>query len=399
MPALDVAIGLVFIYVLLSFVCSTINESISTAVGLRARLLHKGILNLLSAAPATTDAGVDIAKKVYGHPLVQGLIRPGRKPDPIDPRKKAKPWRKPPYPSYLPSRTFVAALTDLARDAETKIKDADSKDDSEEEEAARARVKAATDGLETTLAALPNKQLSEAMLALYRTTSGEAKEFQHAAEQWFDDSMERVSGWYRRKVQLMLFVIATIVVVLLNADTLTTGRVLWRDDATRAAIVVKAEAAANGDQAEIDDAVKGLDVPLGWNLSTGDGPTQIPNDWLAFFAKIIGLGLTIGAVMLGAPFWFDPLSKVARIRSTGAPPRPATHPLRRRGADPRQLASAGNWLARESAVGRSRAPDPPFEPVQTAGDLAKVSAPRRAHLQAGRRRLSRAQAGCRGRGG
>ena len=158
------------------------------------------------------------------------------------------------------------------------------------------------------------------MLALYRTTSGEAKEFQHAAEQWFDDSMERVSGWYRRKVQLMLFVIATIVVVLLNADTLTTGRVLWRDDATRAAIVVKAEAAANGDQAEIDDAVKGLDVPLGWNLSTGDGPTQIPNDWLAFFAKIIGLGLTIGAVMLGAPFWFDLLSKVARIRSTGAPP-------------------------------------------------------------------------------
>src|SRR6185295_3850195 len=133
------------------------------------------------------------------------------------------------------------------------------------------------------------------MLALYRTTSGEAKEFQHAAEQWFDDSMERVSGWYRRKVQLMLFVIATIVVVLLNADTLTTGRVLWRDDATRAAIVVKAEAAAKGDQAEIDDAVKGLDVPLGWNLSTGDGPTQIPNDWLAFFAKIIGLGLTIGA--------------------------------------------------------------------------------------------------------
>ena len=87
MPALDVAIGLVFIYVLLSFVCSTINESISTAVGLRARLLHKGILNLLSAAPATTDAGVDIAKKVYGHPLVQGLIRPGRKSRPDRPEE------------------------------------------------------------------------------------------------------------------------------------------------------------------------------------------------------------------------------------------------------------------------------------------------------------------------
>ena len=52
------------------------------------------------------------------------------------------------------------------------------------------------------------------MLALYRSTNGEAREFQHAAEQWFDDSMERVSGWYRRKVQLMLFGFATLVVVV-----------------------------------------------------------------------------------------------------------------------------------------------------------------------------------------
>ena len=64
--------------------------------------------------------------------------------------------------------------------------------------------------------------------------------------------MERVSGWYRRKVQFLLFVIATIVVCLLNADTLTTGRVLWRDDASRAAIVVEAEAAAQGEAGDID---------------------------------------------------------------------------------------------------------------------------------------------------
>jgi hypothetical protein len=134
--------------------------------------------------------------------------------------------------------------------------------------------------------------------------------------------MERVSGWYRRKVQLMLFVIATIVVVLLNADTLTTARVLWRDDATRAAIVLKAEAVAKNKEADVklDDTVKGLDVPLGWNLEPGDEPTQLPNDWLALLAKLAGLALTIGAVMLGAPFWFDLLSKVARIRATGAPP-------------------------------------------------------------------------------
>jgi hypothetical protein len=39
MPALHVAIGLVFIYMVLALVCSTINETVSTAIGLRARFL------------------------------------------------------------------------------------------------------------------------------------------------------------------------------------------------------------------------------------------------------------------------------------------------------------------------------------------------------------------------
>ena len=55
---------------------------ISTAVGLRARFLQVGILNLLSAAPETTEAGKETARSFYGHPLVQGLIRTGRGPDP-----------------------------------------------------------------------------------------------------------------------------------------------------------------------------------------------------------------------------------------------------------------------------------------------------------------------------
>ena len=142
--------------------------------------------------------------------------------------------------------------------------------------------------------------------------------------------MERVSGWYRRKIQLLLFIFALILVVFLNADTLTTARVLWRDDATRASIVARAEAAAQQGEAgdvKVDQAVQDLDVPLGWTLSFGDEPTQLPNDPLAWLAKFLGLALTIGAVMLGAPFWFDLLSKVSRVRATGAPP-PASDSVR-----------------------------------------------------------------------
>jgi hypothetical protein len=324
LPALDVAIGLVFLYVVLALVCTTINESLSTAIGLRARFLQLGILNLLSASSATTTAGIETTKRFYGHPLVQGLVRPGRGPDPsLDPTDAGRWWRKPPYPSYLPSRTFVAALTDMAREAETKLDQVDA----EEAAKARARIEQATEGLERSLAAIPNERLSQAMLALYRSTGSNAAQFQHAAERWFDDSMERVSGWYKRRVQLILFVIAIAVVCLLNADTLTAARVLWRDDATRAAVVKKAEAAAEGNDVRVEEAVRELDLPLGWELSFGDGSTELPNDTMAWLGKLAGLALTIGAVMLGAPFWFDLLSKVVRVRATGAPP-PASDAVR-----------------------------------------------------------------------
>ena len=326
-PALDVAIGLLFLYLILALVCSTVNEAISTAFGMRARYLQLGLLNLLSANPNVTKEGQLALKKLYGHPLIQTLVRPGHglgpatdptttaPPAEADPTAATKWWRKPPYPSYLPSRTFVAALTDMARDT-TAWKEESTP---EEVERAAERVRAATGELEASIASIPNARLSEALLAVYRSTGREASAFQHAAEQWFDDSMERVSGWYKRRVQLFLLVIASVAVVLLNADTIEAGRVLWRDDAVRAAVVKQAETASSSGEA-VDEAVAELDLPLGWNLSTGDEATDIPDDPLSIFAKIVGLGLTVAAIMLGAPFWFDLLSKIMRVRSTGAPP-------------------------------------------------------------------------------
>jgi len=337
-PALDVAIGLVFVYIVLALVCSTINESISTAVGLRARFLQAGLVNLLSGSTETTDAGKATVKEFYNHPLVQGLIKPGHGADPsFDPTSITKWWRKPPYPSYVPSRTFVAAVMDIAQNAESRVAKVDKEKADDEIKAAHVRMDKAAKDLERSLAAIPNKRLSEALLALFRASGHDVGQFKLATERWFDDSMERVSGWYKRRVHLILFVIATVVVVLLNADTLSAGRVLWRDDAVRAAVVKKAEAAANGklSDVEVENAVKRLDLPLGWQLSFGDAPTQLPNDVLAWLAKLAGLALTIGAIMLGAPFWFDLLSKIVSVRGTGAPP-PATDAVRKgEGKQPR----------------------------------------------------------------
>src|SRR4051812_38581118 len=88
---LDVAIGMVLIYSLLSLICSTINEGVSSFFALRAATLKTGLDNLL---------GSDLAKQVYDHHLVQGLVQPD-----IVLKWKGK-------PSYIPTRTFVLTLLD-----------------------------------------------------------------------------------------------------------------------------------------------------------------------------------------------------------------------------------------------------------------------------------------------
>lgn len=61
------------------------------------------------------------------------------------------------------------------------------------------------------------------------------------------------------------------------------------------------------------DAARATALPLGWNgENVGDGSLV----WVVL-EKIAGILLTGAALMLGAPFWFDVLGKVARLRSSG----------------------------------------------------------------------------------
>src|SRR5262245_32872023 len=71
--ALEVAIGLSFVYMVLAFLCSGINEAVSSVFGWRAVMLEEGIRNLL----ADPD-GKGLAARVYGHPLIQALTRPSK---------------------------------------------------------------------------------------------------------------------------------------------------------------------------------------------------------------------------------------------------------------------------------------------------------------------------------
>jgi hypothetical protein len=292
--ALEVALGLIFVYLVLSLVSSALNETISSIFSWRAKFLREGIANLLD--PKDTKNGEALMEKLYENPLIDGLVRPVSR------------WRRKRYPSYIPAQTFVAALLDF--DGRTT----------------RRRLQELVD-------AAPSPQVRDALGQLLKYVHGDVAAFQLAAERWFDDSMERVSGWYRRRVQLMLWLLAAAIVLALNVDTVRIAQALWDDRTVRAAVVARAEA-AGAQQQEPDikrvakdvGSLEELKIPLGWTSETRPGGGGA---WAVTIAlKALGLLLTAAALTLGAPFWFDTLSKVARIRSAGAPP-PATGAVRK----------------------------------------------------------------------
>lgn len=276
---LDVAIGLIFLYLLLSIICSVVVEGIARIAAMRSSNLQEGIRNLLN----DTD-GSGLAKKLYDHPLISGFYRAGWYDQ----------WRgRGGKPSYIPSRTFTLALFDTIAGADRSFD--------------QVRVK---------VARIDNGQVKGALLPLLDAADQDLKMAQANVESWFNDSMERVSGWYKRKVQIVLFVVALVISIALNADTFEVARTLWNDTALRESVLAAAQRssqeALSDDIEVIRQQLNDLQLPVGWQ--------SFPETSAKWVTKLIGLGFTAIALTLGAPFWFDMLNRVVRMRDSGPSP-------------------------------------------------------------------------------
>ena len=167
-------------------------------------------------------------------------------------------------------------------------------------------------------------------------------------EDWFDDSMDRLSGVYKRQSQKLGFVIGLFLVIFINIDTIAIGEMLWREPILRQQLASAAQNQVESGQPQTPDIsnlqqqLQALQLPVGWvaeatyscslapvNTNQIFGweysggkclrPTVVSNstNWYKWLA---GLLLTAVAMTQGAPFWFDLLSKFVNIRSTGTKP-------------------------------------------------------------------------------
>ena len=313
LPALDLAIGLSFIFLLLSLLASAVQEAIAAVLALRAKTLEKGLRNMLEGA---SGGPTDAVAALYEHPLIRSLYKSG-----FGPFGKRDGLRR---PSYIPPRAFAQALVD------TFAPDLTHTGDDGTPKKSRDVIRELREALEK--ASLP-PEVKTGVLKLLDRARGDIDAFRVSLEEWFDDTMARVSGWYKREAQLILAAIAVVVVLLLNANAITIGQRLWEDVGMRTAVVQLAERATAqtpGDTpteklenaAKAVDDVKALGVPLGWTADSEDPRYVDVADAQFLYRDLLGWIVTVFAVSLGAPFWFDTLSRFSRLRSSGKPEAP-----------------------------------------------------------------------------
>lgn len=286
---LEVAIGLGFVYLLLSLTCSAFTELIANVMALRAHDLETGIQRLLDDAGDSKRTAA-----LYKHPLIKALVQgwPANKPN------------------YIPSHTFTLALFDTLIPADP-TKGAKSFRE-----------------VRATISTLPKGDLRTTLLLYIDEAHGDLKAARENVEAWFDDSMDRVSDWYRRQAQIIILVFSLLLCAALNVDTLTLANTFYRDPTLRTAVVAAAEQSlqepvvTEGDTpltqaVALRNELTVLELPLGWaapDLNTAD-PREMPITPQGWIQKLVGVLLTAFAVSLGAPFWFDMLKKLVGMRA------------------------------------------------------------------------------------
>jgi hypothetical protein len=308
-PVLDVAIGLIFVYLLLSLIVSAIREGVEAWMKSRAGHLELGIRTLLQDLN-----GEGLARAIYEHPLIFGLYVGDYRPPPGGGRRVA---RRSTLPSYIPARSFAVALLDVVARGAPVV----------EGGAVASSKPISLDGVRKSLERLQNAQVRRALVSALDMSQGSLARAQANIEAWFDSSMDRVSGWYKRETQRLILALGLTIAVVANVNTFGLARHLYRDQAAREVLVshaAKADTALGQSMTAVRAELNQLDLPIGWSrvelvAPWAGAPESRYPWWQNIFEPLLGWIMTAMAISLGAPFWFDVLNKFIVIRSTVKP--------------------------------------------------------------------------------
>lgn len=331
---LDLVVGMIFIFFMLSIICSSVVEIALTYVKARANLLEEWLNGIFSEKTQVGGETKTVGESIMDHCAVTVLSGKGKSP------------------AYIDAKNFTSALLEkitfdpnnpnsIANDLDTFIHKIE----------------------QTNLLSLELKRvfLNYAYEARdkYQTmaakTASDLEIFRSKIENWYDTSMDRVTGALKtRYSRPFTMIVAIVTAVLLNADSINIAKYLYSDPDLRSKVAEQAYSAVDSTaqqftarldsmrntnpetvkelkatlQKGVDNvndakAALQLNLPFGWNTAyfkTLFPPGDFWDGILGILAKITGLAATVFAMMMGAPFWFDLLNKVSNLRGTGNKP-------------------------------------------------------------------------------
>lgn len=272
---LDLAVGLIFTFLMISLVASAATEAAASALRWRANTLLDGIKALLND-PQFTGLALDIYNHNLVNPRSDGAATSAK-------QLTAK-------PSYIDPKQFAGALIDVAGLAPG------------------SNVQALQNQIN---AIIPDRQLQTMLNGFVARGGGNLNRVRDDIAAWFDNGMDRVSGVYKRKAQFWSFLIALCVSILLNVDTITIAETLWKQP-----MLIKElpTLPVGTDAATAWAKFKDLELPFGWSTHAFDELLKFPNWLIAAF----GWFITAVATLFGAPFWFDTLQRFVQLRGAGS---------------------------------------------------------------------------------
>lgn len=203
-------------------------------------------------------------------------------------------------------------------------------------------------GLEEALNLLPDA-VQDNLLNLARrarTKAGSVQEdfneFQKEVEGWYNRALDRASGVYRRNSRGVSILIGMLIAIASNADTFHIVSKLSQDSALREAVNAYTDRIVQVGNApgvpsrpilppwsevsqNLEAALGDISLPIGWDSRKVADQQRYDNrqpatPWeVAWVLARTGLGwlITGVAVAMGAPFWFDLLGKIMRVKNTG----------------------------------------------------------------------------------
>lgn len=294
LQVVEVSIGLIAAFLLVSILASAFVDLMAMALKKRSKDLERVVDAMLSTG---STGAIDLrGTSVYRAMQTASRRKRGPGSGPKDDR----------FPSYMSARSFADGVIE-------------------------GLVKLKTEGQNVTeaIASLPDGALKQRLLAVQAEVGGDLLAVKAGIEGWFDDTMDRLQGAYKRWSQWVLFAVGIALAVGLNVSAVRIVDSLWNDAVLREAVAnqageLEASACEGAEepctpQQQIEGAIADIDslaLPVGWT-----------SDWdeeSGGFLTVVGMLVTGAAVMVGAQFWFDLLSRLVGARATGGVPPRAT---------------------------------------------------------------------------